>query len=493
MTGLVRLLLFLCFASICKNAWCDYGHRRDEIIANEKHMAVGGKVKLTKEESIVNDQLLNMKQSEFQHFEVPVTFPQLKWKLEDSKVLHFIKDLPKGASLHNHMLAATSLDYLIQNITYRDNLYACENFNENKFKLKFFQVPNSDCNWKSVAELRRTNKNYDAYLVEKLSIDSPKSSREAAQKLSTYFTAVFDMLTYRQVFEEYFYQAMMELYEDKVIYAEFRGVFMELYELNGTVWDPMTSLRIMQNTVQKFVTDSNGKFLGAKYIFAVYRKISRDKLLEYKMQLNEAVMRYPNFIAGFDLIGYEDAGWPLKNFTRELKNPSVPYYFHAGETNWYGNEADNNILDAILLGAKRLGHAFSLAKHPRLMQMVKQEHIGLEISPISNQMLGFISDFRNHPGAVYIANGLPVIICNDDPTLWKTKSLLYDWYIVFMAMTNKDAGMETLKEFALNSLYHSSLKGSEKTRALKIFDDQWQQFVQQWLRMFSAILWMFKM
>ena len=49
--------------------------------------------------------------------------------------------------------------------------------------------------------------------------------------------------------------------------------------------------------------------------------------------------KFPDFIAGFDLVGQEDAGYPLSKFINELLLPSqmsppveLPYFFHAGET-----------------------------------------------------------------------------------------------------------------------------------------------------------------
>jgi adenosine deaminase CECR1 len=42
---------------------------------------------------------------------------------------------------------------------------------------------------------------------------------------------------------------------------------------------------------------------------------------------------------------------------------------HAGES--YSNK-NKELYDAILLGTKRIGHGFALAKHPKLIEMVKE-------------------------------------------------------------------------------------------------------------------------
>lgn len=49
---------------------------------------------------------------------------------------------------------------------------------------------------------------------------------------------------------------------------------------------------------------------------------------------------YPNLIAGFDVVGQEDMGRPLKDLTPELfwfrkrcfeEGVEIPFFFHAGE------------------------------------------------------------------------------------------------------------------------------------------------------------------
>lgn len=46
----------------------------------------------------------------------------------------------------------------------------------------------------------------------------------------------------------------------------------------------------------------------------------------------------------------------------------------------------NSQVDAILLGSLRIGHGYALAKHPTLLQLVKERDIAIEINPLSNQV-----------------------------------------------------------------------------------------------------------
>lgn len=67
--------------------------------------------------------------------------------------------------------------------------------------------------------------------------------------------------------------------------------------------------------------------------------------------------------------------------------------------------------------------------------MVKNQNIGIEICPISNQVLGLVGDLRNHPLASLIMNEYPVVISSDDPGLWGATGVTYDWYLHFLTLT----------------------------------------------------------
>lgn len=92
-----------------------------------------------------------------------------------------------------------------------------------------------------------------------------------------------------------------------------------------------------------------------------------------------------NFV---DLVGQEDTGLPLSKYVNRLQEVSEngKYFFHAGETNFYGSDTDLNLIDAILMNTSRIGHAYSLMKHPVLWNAVKSRDIAIEIAPISNQV-----------------------------------------------------------------------------------------------------------
>ena len=46
---------------------------------------------------------------------------------------------------------------------------------------------------------------------------------------------------------------------------------------------------------------------------------------------------------------------------------------------------NENLIDAMLLNATRIGHGFAAAKNPIVLEYIKENDIALEVNPISNQ------------------------------------------------------------------------------------------------------------
>ncbi|KAB0790640.1 hypothetical protein PPYR_14917 [Photinus pyralis] len=468
----------------------DYWSERRSLVSNENAQMLGSNVELNKKERIVNEYLMNLKFSEFDEgFDTPSNFLpsrhffQARRSIEKSPVFKFIRDMPKGGALHGHSSALLSFEGLY-NITREKNLHACS-FND-KLRLKFMLTPAQDplCKWQLVHDLRKANKSYDNWLRSQLTLDSdnPRGTyRDINQVWSTFskiFATVKSMITYRPVFEQYVYQALKELNDDRVMYAEIRGSFPALYELNGTVYTRTESAAILHGAVAAFQRD-HVNFYGARYIYAPHRKVNNSVAKYYVDTVNELHNLYPNFILGFDLVGQEDKGDPLFKFIEILQSISknVSLVFHAAETNWYGTSSDFNLFDAVLLGTKRIGHGFGLTKHPHLMRLIKEKNIAIEVCPISNQVLMLVQDLRNHPAAFLIGRGFPIVVSYDDPTFWSSKGLSYDFYMMFMGIASRNADLKLLKKLAENSLTYSLLPEREKAAVIKQWNKMWNEFI----------------
>jgi adenosine deaminase CECR1 len=220
----------------------------------------------------------------------------------------------------------------------------------------------------------------------------------------------------------------------------------------------------------------------AKFIAAAGRSGSREQIAKSLANALDRRAKDPGQVIGFDLVQEEDRTNTNLHFVEELlaarheaerRGIGLPLYLHSGETNWAENE---NVYDAILLGASRIGHGLALIKHPRLMQIVKERGIAVEVCPISNQILGYVADLRNHPAVHYINAGLPVVLSSDDPAVFR-HTLSHDFYAAFMAW---GLDLRSLKQLAMNSLTYSAMNADEKRRALAAWERRWATFIA-WL------------
>lgn len=469
-------------------------NEREIIIKNELDMMLGSNVVLSDSEQKVNDIMMELKHQELdQAFNNPETFNMSKHffdykdEAKKSQLFKLIKQMPKGALLHVHDTGVLGPDYVLE-LTYLPDLYVC--FEEDDIRFLFSEnLPNTTCGtqWQDMKEARYSSgdvEKFDAVLRQHFTIVivNPKvvytDINIVWKKFQQYFITCSSIFNYKPVWEQYFYNTLKELREDNVMYLEIRSVLPQLYDLKGNVYDPVATAESYKRVLDQFMTDYPD-FFGARLIYAPLRNVNPNTVkecLEIARRIKKSV---PDLFAGFDLVGQEDLGVPLKDFLPELiaASDEFDYFFHAGETNWYGSSSDENLVDAILLGARRLGHAFALIKHPLLLEEVKKREIAIEVSVISNAVLKLVDDLRNHPLSTFLAQNMPVVLSSDDPGVWGADPLSHDFYVTFVGIASRHADLRLLKRLALNSLFFSTY--SNKDKLIHEFEIRWTKFIDE--------------
>ncbi|KAJ2940164.1 hypothetical protein O0L34_g11729 [Tuta absoluta] len=465
---------------------------RDRLLEKEASLSLGGNTTLSDKENDVNTCIMRHKFNELdyafdnpQYFNFSQHYFSYKDHIKNSNVYKIIKDMPKGAALHIHDMGILSPDYLMK-LTYKDNLYVCFEGDEVKFKFSNV-IPKYPCkNWTLVSEARNTSHSvteFDKKLRQHFTmvVEDPEKAypciKDSWEKFMKYFMTVEPLLSYRPVWEEYFYDVLKAFKEQNIVYVEVRSVLPQLYELDGTVYEPLITAKAYKKATNRFLKD-NPDFIGAKLIYAPPRKVDCETMDEYIQLARKIKEDMPEFFAGFDIVGQEDLGNPLIDFEAQLTAvKDLDFFFHAGETDWFGTATDTNLVDAIILGAKRLGHAYALPKHPLLRKEVIKRDIGIEVNVISNAVLSLVKDIRNHPLSTFIAEGMPVVLSSDDPGAWEADPISHDYYVAFTAVASKLSDLKLLKALALNSIKYSALKGDEKSNAFDVFHRQWDSFI----------------
>ncbi|KAF2276963.1 Metallo-dependent hydrolase [Westerdykella ornata] len=291
------------------------------------------------------------------------------------------------------------------------------------------------------------------------------------RKFMSCFPILGSLVYYEPIFRKFIRKMCQQLLDDGVYYVDMRSAFYTPYRRAGQEeWDPdyLNYLSHMEEEIENFKASEEGKeFWGARMIWTTVRALDKRKVIESMTQCIEMKLEFPGLIAGYDLVGQEDMGRPLADLLPELfwfrkacaqSGVDIPFFFHAGETLGDGDATDENLFDAILLGTRRIGHGFSLYKHPLLIDMVKEKKILIESCPVSNEVLRLCGSIMSHPLPALLARGVPCSLCNDDPTILGQggNGMSHDFWQALQGWEN--LGLAGLGSLAENSVRWASFE-----------------------------------
>jgi adenosine deaminase CECR1 len=477
--------LFLCGFLVQKHSFVqkryedvdNYMKARERLIQAELAMRIDSGIKLAPEEEEANHRLMLLKQAEIErtrdYFPPAQSFlkSQTRQLIDQSPILEIMRRMPKGGILHGHGLAMGDFHWLVKHATYLPNCYIYQGKEEppRKGSMRISRERPGD-GWSLVSGLRKAADNieqfddelYKSVTLGEEDLDQPDIWLEFRKCFARSVGLFSD-----EIWSDFCRKMLRDMIRENVQYVETRG------DIGG------------QKIIEEIQRD-NPEF-EVKYIFSSRRSASRESIAKSLAQALDERAANPDLFIGFDLTDEEDKEHTNLFYINELldarrkaeqRNIRLPLYLHSGESNWTENE---NVLDAILLDARRIGHGLALFKHPLLMQIVKDRGMAIEVCPISNQVLGYVADLRNHPAVLYINSGLPVVICPDDPGIWKC-TLSYDFYAAFMAW---GLDLKCLKQLAMNSLICSAMDHEEKASALEFWRKKWAEFIT-WLNEYKV-------
>ena len=326
------------------------------------------------------------------------------------------------------------------------------------------------------------------------------------QIFSSIFPIFGTILFYEPIFRAYMQRLMSLLHADGVRWIDLRIAFVFKYYKTGSEEAEPTFeefFRVFGEEIEKFKASEEGKgFWGARMIWTGLRALPTRKIIEDMDSCIATKLAYPHLISGYDLVGQEDAGRPLKDVLPELfwfkkqcaqEGVDIPFFFHAGECLGDGSETDQNLYDAILLGTRRIGHGYSLYKHPLLIDMVKEKKILIESCPISNEVLRLCASIMSHPLPALLARGVPCSLCNDDPAILgqDTAGMTHDFWQALQGWENLGlAGLGSLAENSVRwaafedlnaanwtkDVKEASLGSGIRAERMKQWSIQWEQF-----------------
>ncbi|KAG7455987.1 hypothetical protein MATL_G00246880 [Megalops atlanticus] len=463
----------------------------------EASLQTGGRMALTEAERRLSAHLRKLKQQEMAGPQFPPAMHFFKARplIQRSPIFSLLQRMPKGAALHVHSSALVGVDWLVKNVTYRPHCYVCFTQRQSvRFRFSAWKPrPQPQCSpWLLLETLRGKTDNItdlDNSLIQNLTLFTPDpevaySNQDAVwSRFEETFDAASGLISHAPVFKDYFYQGLQEFYKDNVMYLELRAALSETYELHGRTHHRAWSLKAYRDVAKQFINE-HPDFLGVRIIFTVQRSLNLSGVRRAVKEAMHLHREFPEVMAGFDLVGREDSGRSLWYFREALSLPAelgvtLPYFFHAGETDWEGTDVDENLLDALLFNTTRIGHGFALAHHPLAKELSRKRGVAVEVCPISNQVLKLVSDLRNHPAGVLMSDSHPLVVSSDDPATFGASGLSYDFYEAFVGIGGISAHLGTLKELAINSIRYSSLSPQMKDKGLALWQSKWDKFISE--------------
>lgn len=112
----------------------------------------------------------------------------------------------------------------------------------------------------------------------------------------------------------------------------------------------MENVNIIQEALDEF-KQKNPLFVSSKFIYAP-SKISAGNSTHAQFYFDLARKlhaKHPELMVGFDLVGPEDISPQLISVAEQILQlpKDLKFFFHAGETNWFGS-VDENLVNTFL-------------------------------------------------------------------------------------------------------------------------------------------------
>ncbi|KXX77264.1 Adenosine deaminase CECR1 [Madurella mycetomatis] len=446
--------------------------------------------------------------------------------IEETQLFALCRAMPKGAHLHIHFNANLLPNFLLSIAKKMDHMFIWSNMSlagdtaldQCKIQFSIMSRETAESRGKGnlldrgyegqrvmrfkdfIAEWKRHNHDVDVdvWLQNKLVFQEEEAhnmfqtAEGAWEKFNARTQMMKGLFNYETAYKEYTTQCLKEFRDDNIQYAEIRPNFMstnQVWKDDGS--DQIDNKGIMEIIIKQykaFQREHQWKVVkGLKVIYCTPRSFSNDlveaalkECLEFKKSLD-----YSDYIAGFDLVGEEGKGRPLKDFKKEFlefkrlcaqEKMDIPFLFHCGETLDIGTETDGNLVDALLLGSKRIGHGFALPRHPYIMEQMRQRNVCVEVCPISNEILGLTPRISGHSMYSLLANNVPCTINADNGTLFRS-TLSHDFYQVMAGKS--DMTLHGLRQLIEWSIEHSCMEPDLKVEVQKDWEEKWKVFCQQ--------------
>lgn len=423
-----------------------------------------------------------------------MAFSLCKERMESTKLWKIVRRMPKGALLHAHMDAMVGFDYLIDVLMKTPGVHmmadrpltSAEALEGARIVFRFRKTQNgtgdiwgADYEPETLVSLTQAADTFpdggaDAFakwlysrctISRTAAIEQHHGIDNIWKKFIGCFRTPSSIIHYEPIYRRFLRRLMSQLKADGINWCELRIAWDLDYcrqDSETPESDYTAMMDVLDEEIKAFQASPEGQgFWGIRLIWTGIRSYTTHDIVQDMDNCITTKMTHPHLIAGYDFAGQEDRGRTLKDLLPEIlwfrkqcaeEQVTIPFFFHAGECLGSGSDTDHNLFDAILLGTRRIGHGFSLYKHPLLVDLVKEKKILIESCPISNEVLRLCGSVMSHPLPALLARGVPCSLCNDDPAMLgqDTAGSTHDFWQALQGWEN--LGLAGLGSLAENSV-----------------------------------------
>jgi adenosine deaminase len=424
-----------------------------------------------------------------------------------AELVAFLRAMPKGGDLHNHLTGAIYAENYIRFGIDRNFCIDMKTFVASKPPCTSVQVPLAKSSLDPV--LYRN-------IVDNWSMRNWQSSGQSGA--DHFFDAFwkFDALTY-DTFGEMFAEAQQRAAQNNVSYLELMvgtgtPEFMALG--SKTKWNEDFSEmrnRLLQSGLKEavartiaevnaaeakrdkllncsekrhvYVGPPTGCQVSVRYILHVLRGFPKEQVFAQLLGGFELATADPRFVS-LDLVMPEHSLVPTRDFTLHMRMldffhklyPEVRITMHAGELApgiVPPEGLRSHIRQTIEMGhAERIGHGVGIMHEDDpvgLMQLMAERNIMVEICLTSNDMILGLKGAA-HPLRTYMKHGVPVALATDDEGV--ARSDITHEYL--KGVQEQGLTYSELKTMARTSLEHAFITGASYWRGAKDFGSNHQ-------------------
>jgi adenosine deaminase len=254
------------------------------------------------------------------------------------------------------------------------------------------------------------------------------------------------------------YEAVADAAKDNIHYLELRFSPQALARIRGFALSDVTDW-VIEATRQA----SQDHHIEVGLIVTLVR---HEPVKQAKQVAEIAFARAGNGIVGLDLAGDEVKynAKPFQPLFKEAQKIGLGITIHAGE--WASASGVGQAVEELF--ANRIGHGIRSIEDSRILRLVRERNIALEVCLTSNLQTGVVHQMEHHPFMDLFDLGVAVTLNTDDPSV--SDLTLTDEYEV--AVQHLGVTYEGLRYSVLNAAGAAFLPENGRKRLLTYFQEK---------------------